>query len=283
MPCLGKALEVKFLADLFRMVEEGVSTALIMEDDLDWDVRLRSQLSEFSMATQLLSQPLIHGGYLDPTFLDPESNPSAATVEIPVSRYSQGEIPLPHGSSPYGTNWDVLWLGHCGARFPNTQQDPKASRGRVVVSDDTTVPQTQYYDHGWGSDELPKQYPNHTRVIHHTAENVCTLAYAVTQTAARQILYQAGLKAFDAPMDIMLRNYCDGRDERPGRKCFTAQPAYFEHFRPRGPLSHYSDIVDNPEEMNEKDYTLNVRVSTQVNLERLTEGREDLIDQYPDI
>lgn len=59
----------------------------------------------------------------------------------------------------------------------------------------------------YGTDELIQQYPDHTRVIHHTAKNVCTLAYAVMQAAARRILYQTGLRSFDAPIDILLRKY----------------------------------------------------------------------------
>jgi hypothetical protein len=245
---------------------------------MDWDVRLRSQLADFALGVQILSQPLSGSGYADPTFPTPidDSQP----VELDLSWISRIQRST---DSPYGWNWDVLWLGHCGANFPSAEHTPKASRGRVVIHNDPTVPQTQYYDIGWGSDELLIQYPNHTRVIHHTADNVCNLAYAVTQKAARQILYQTGVKLFNAPMDIMLRQYCDGQEDRKIRNCFTAQPAYFEHFRPKGDMSHFSDTSENNHTMNEEDFTKNIRVSTKVNLEKLTEGDAMLIDQYPDV
>jgi hypothetical protein len=150
-----------------------------------------------------------------------------------------------------------------------------------------TVPQTQYYEKGWGSDEIIQEYPNNTRVVHHTSGNVCTLAYAVTQKSARQILYQIGLKDFSAPMDIMLRLYCDAVDGRKTRSCFTTQPAYFEHFRPRGNLTRFSDMSEwvstDGSIVNDQDFSANIRLSTKINLEKLTEGEGNLVDQFPDV
>jgi hypothetical protein len=241
-------------------------------------MRIRAQLNDFALATHALSQPLGNSyTYLDPTFPTPKD--ASGPVEFNL-RSAQSVRKPTH--SPYGDNWEVLWLGHCGARFPNADRDPKCSRGRVVLYDDPTVPQTQHYKSGYGSKELIEQHPNHTRVIHHTAENVCILAYAVTQASARRILYQLALKEFDAPYDIMLRRYCDGADNRKVRNCFTAQPQYFEHFRPRGETGHYSDINNYEPGTNEKDYSYNIRISTKVNLGKLSEGEVDFIDQYPD-
>lgn len=36
------------------MVEEGIQTALIMEDDADWDVLLKSQMVEFARGVRYL-------------------------------------------------------------------------------------------------------------------------------------------------------------------------------------------------------------------------------------
>jgi hypothetical protein len=34
-----------------------MNTALIIEDDLDWDIRIKDQLSNFAMASRVLIQP----------------------------------------------------------------------------------------------------------------------------------------------------------------------------------------------------------------------------------
>jgi hypothetical protein len=40
------------------IVFKGLSTALILEDDLDWDLRLQSQLYDFAMLCRSLTQPI---------------------------------------------------------------------------------------------------------------------------------------------------------------------------------------------------------------------------------
>ncbi|RAK95643.1 uncharacterized protein BO80DRAFT_506031 [Aspergillus ibericus CBS 121593] len=64
---------------LQRIVSERISTALILEDDVDWDVTLKTQLHDFAQGALAL-QPN-----------------------------------QPH-ASPYGPSWDLLWLGHCGMK-----------------------------------------------------------------------------------------------------------------------------------------------------------------------
>jgi hypothetical protein len=253
-------------------VDQDLSTALIMEDDVDWDIRVKSQLYEFAGAVNLLAQPLAHGNseYADPTELFPGQNLSTV-----LSKHS-----------PYGDNWDVLWLGHCGARFPSKEQDPALPRRRALIND-PTAPSQQHIFVGFGSDEILRKYPNHTRAISHTAENVCTLAYAVSQRAARQILFDVGLRALENPFDIMLRNYCDGLGGRKVRNCYTAQPSYMAHHRAAGKASKSSDIHDweGQEEAdveNTNAYTFNVRWSTKMNLQKLVDGEKDFVDQWPD-
>ncbi|KAJ5591697.1 LPS glycosyltransferase [Penicillium hispanicum] len=63
---------------LQTIVMNKISSALILEDDCDWDVTLRTQLQEFARGTRALQNS--------------ERNPR----------------------SPYGDNWRVLWLGHIG-------------------------------------------------------------------------------------------------------------------------------------------------------------------------
>ena len=39
-----------------RFLDSGLETALILEDDVDWDVRLRQNLQRFALATRFLSE-----------------------------------------------------------------------------------------------------------------------------------------------------------------------------------------------------------------------------------
>lgn len=65
---------------LKKVVEAGLTTAFIVEDDVDWDVALREKVM----------LPLAKGvrNYTNASFDDI--------------------------STPYGGHWDVLWMGHCG-------------------------------------------------------------------------------------------------------------------------------------------------------------------------
>lgn len=243
-----------------------------MEDDIDWDIRIKSQLHQFAAAVHVLTQSPVSG----------------RKETEPEDIYIGPGLPAPRTlmptRSPYGDEWDMLWLGHCGVRFPEKERDKNLPRNRVLYKDET-VPSSQHIGLQFGTDELVKRYANHTRAVHHTAETVCSLAYAVTQRAARQILYDIGLKELRGPYDIMLREYCDGLGGRKVRNCYTAQPQYFQHHRPVGSKKKNSDISggeQSEDEYNEQAYTYNVRWSTRMNMQRLVDGESEFEDQWPD-
>lgn len=259
------------------MIQEDISSALIMEDDADWDIRLKSQLTEFALAARILSQPVSSNSYsrADPTFDDPSESKELAP-EFQLKQPPSMQIPT---RSPYGDTWDLLWFGHCATRFPVSDRD-RTQRGRVIMSDDKTVAQTQFYASRFGSDEITRIYPNHTRVAHHTAENACTQGYAITKKAAKQLLYEFGVKELTAPIDILLRKYCDGLDGQDVHNCYTTTPTYMDHWIPRGSQKGASDIsaLDG---YYEHDWSFNIRLSAKNNLKKLVDGHEP-VDQYPD-
>lgn len=128
-----------------------------MEDDIDWDIRIKEQLCDFATATQTLMQPAsrIEQSSKSLSHADVERN-SEFDLRNPPWR-------LPPKTSPYGDNWDLLWLGHCGMRFPFNNTNLPKSR---VVWTDYTVPQQQYLWTISNPDDLKEQYQNHTRVVH---------------------------------------------------------------------------------------------------------------------
>lgn len=259
-----------------RIVEQNLTSALILEDDVDWDLRIKLQMRDFARATRALIQPLPGkpNQFLDPTH-DGHYWQGPLDVDVRTAVTSEPT------TSPYGDvdRWDVLWIGHCGTSFP--RNDGNVPLGRAVISDDETVPEPQHFDMQLGSDELIRQYPPHTRVVHRTRGTMCTLAYAVSQQGARRILYEMGVRKLSASYDNMLRLICNGKKDWGLGKCLSVQPQLFQHHRPRGARSKESDISGHGG-FNEQAYSRNIRWSTRINFPKLVNGETDYIDTFQD-
>ena len=222
----------------------------MLEDDIDWDVRIKDQLSDFALSVRMMLQRY----------------PAAAVGEVELNRSTSWLAP---SHSPYGHGWDMLWLGHCGAAIPDKEN------GRVVHRGDRTVPEHQHM-RIW-SKQLLDEYEPHTRIVYRAREGaVCTFGYAVTQAAARRILYLYGLKSFDDPIDMQLNNFCQRNSA-----CFMVQPQLFNHYRSAGSSSADSEIRDSGNEIRAKGYSEMIRLSTRLNLENSMMG-EPLEEQWPD-
>ncbi|KAL2265072.1 hypothetical protein VTJ83DRAFT_7582 [Remersonia thermophila] len=240
---------------LQRIVQENITTALILEDDADWDIRIKSQMRVFAAAARPFTQPVSPSssaktpGWQPPseaTLADlyRHSSPnSEAVIDIPISRVVTMDLPNPH-LSPYGDDWDLLWLGHCGTDFPEERRATDRSDDRwkppplrVTIPDDPTVPLSKYLvphpfalgdslgkqtftgsddedNHEWVDGEGPrrsKRYAQHTRVVHAPRKAVCTQAYAVSQRGARRLLWRFGVgMGLTAGWDLVLSDWCDG-------------------------------------------------------------------------
>ena len=75
-PVLGRMLNMLLIV---RIIRRRLSSAVIIEDDADWDSNLRSTLEYLALGSQAL-------------------------LDTP-----QDKPPL----SPYGDGWDMIWFGHC--------------------------------------------------------------------------------------------------------------------------------------------------------------------------
>jgi hypothetical protein len=212
--------------DAIRMVvQQNLSSVLILEDDADWDVRLKDQMRDLALASQALTQPLESdpSSYADPTYPVP-----ADPATLPTGDLAFDNLPktVPPKNSPYGDYLDFIWVGQCGMRFPTLKQ--KIPKGRVVQKD-ITVPEKSYLSTITNPDPLTAQYPDHTRVVHHVSEGICSLGYAITQAGARRLLHDIGLFDVTAPYDILLRQFCEGSGGRKYHNCLTMQPSLFNH------------------------------------------------------
>ncbi|KAI9840909.1 MAG: hypothetical protein M1837_001236 [Sclerophora amabilis] len=224
---------------LREVVENGYSSALILEDDMDWDVNIHSQLRSLAVGTQYVTSTM---------------QPHRTAI-----------------SSPYGSAWDLLWVGHCGEVV---HTEPPHYRNYTVHPDPTVPPR----DHCTGQHRF-KEYPARTRWIHETGSPVCTFAYAVSLAGAQKILYRQSLVGLDhGPFDNSLSWMC-GAGELD-MKCVSVTPPLFEQHMRKGSMGGDSDIRQgDPKAQREKAYTKNIVWSTRMNIDRLIMGKEP-IDQF---
>ena len=211
----------------------------MLEDDVDWDIRIRPQMRDFARASRLLIQPLqdTSDEYLDSTNPQPSTDQEHEDIFIDI-----GGVKAPT-TSPYGdiNRGDVLWLGHCGNRLPRPS-DGNTPLGRVPLHDDETVPEYQHLDLGFSNDDLLLQYPEHIRVVARARHTTCSLAYGISLGGARRIMWELGVRNMSVPFDIMSQYICDGTEGRELGMCLSVQPQLFQHNRPAGLRAVYSDL-----------------------------------------
>lgn len=288
-----------------RIVKQNLTTALLFEDDVDWDIRLRQQLHDFAIASRFLttSARVAKLSKLDIKEIqnsETENSIHNGTSPNSISPLIQS-LPLPSIStktpqeyeSPYGSpeDWDLLWLGHCGAgfpRFPSTSS--KVGLHNIVVqkNNDITVPLPKYIKaHPFGPpDPLGSSHPPHTRVYHRASGGaLCTVAYAVSQRGARRLLHEFSVKGWSKIFDLQLGEWCAGEDKSGGekaeRRCITVQPPIFAHHHPPAGASDIGGVGGGYATNVETKY---VRFSVRMNLEALVRGErmEEMVDQWPD-
>ena len=104
LPSLQYLYTILNILLVFRIVSKRLSTAIIIEDDADWDLNIRSTMEYLALGSQ--------------TLLDtPEDVP-------------------PH--SPYGDGWDLIWFGHCAS------STIKGDDRRFIMRNDPNVPSRQH-------------------------------------------------------------------------------------------------------------------------------------------
>lgn len=283
---------------LREIVQSGIGSALIFEEDADWDVRIKDQLEQVAQATRALIQPLEdernETRYADPTYphaeLDVQPDP-LILGDLPKTKQPQ--------TSPYGDGWDMIHIGHCGLvspRYPNPHLEEELSRrtpkGHVMIEDDPTVPEPHYIHHvhevHYPSFKQYREDANHTRVVHHSMKFICSHGFAISQAGARKLLHYVGVRALDYPFDKMIENYCQDPELRFKRgACLGTQPAMIAQYRPPGDISKDFEIesawfADHKGNEREKGFDDNIRYSAMINMEKLLDGDTDFEDQYPD-
>jgi len=193
---------------------------------------------------------------------------------------------IPATESPYGDDWDLLWLGYCMQGLPRPESTVH-SKARVVQKSDTTVPTPERLGSDFTPHNMLKDYPAHTRLYHHTHKPVCSTGYALSRRGARKVLWELSVNHYDSgsAYDVMLINLCHG-DRKTKLNCLSTSPALFRHWRPRGLASSESDISPHGDAWREEGKSKDIRWSVRANIPmllNLRRGQEPVwVDQYPD-
>lgn len=234
---------------LRKMVYEGVQTALIIEDDSDWDVNLMTRILPSIAAG---TQKLLH---------------------------TDEKHQTPH--SPYGDGWDLLWLGHCASEL-------RIDAERFLIHNDPTVRPPSKAWEMWDSGYNAKAVTNSTRVVSKANNAICTNGYAVSLAGARKILYHASIEPNPDPIDTRFNSLCDSKYSKkyPHFECLHVYPAIFNSYRKAGREDGDSDQAAGKKDKEKNDKTeqkvkmrdhataFNNVWSVMLNLGNLVKGKE---------
>ncbi|KAH7386022.1 hypothetical protein BKA66DRAFT_415746 [Pyrenochaeta sp. MPI-SDFR-AT-0127] len=231
-------------------LDSGLETALILEDDVDWDIRLRSvQIPLAASAARQLLPPV-------------RSHHPFATFANDHTQY-WGD----HSA------WDLLYLGHCGDYFDEvTENGPKTQRQsfnlsampHVLYQDPTLPPRSDLHPFTQDLFSLLKM-PEHSRVLHRSKFPLCSFGYAVTRPAAERLLNELappkyrkkGPRAYDvallhacnkgsrqrSPMNARpdLHAAKHHQHPKPGLRCWTLNSELFHHMPGRSQVDEIGE------------------------------------------
>ena len=192
---------------LKAFLESGVETALIFEDDVDWDIRLRTR-----------QVPLAQ---------------NAARMLTAANGFEQ-EYPW---SAP--ANWDLLYLGHCGDYFSELKDGVGVGHHHPnnltdiphIVFPDETMPLRGNLHPFTASLLTALNVPERHRILHKSKWPLCTFGYALTRAGAEKILTKVAPPKENLSLDVIA--YDDaikkGCTSRGWLKCYTVNPELFHH------------------------------------------------------
>lgn len=194
-------------------------TMLVLEDDVDWDIHLRTQ--QIPIAASAIRRL------------------SARRTE---PRTSTAYIPARNNYWSNTSTWDILYLGHCGDIFRPTSWTDHVAR---MSWPDPTLPLRKDL-HPYTAKFLESiDVPERTRLIHESIFPLCTFAFALTRPAARRLLYDIAAREADGgtmAYDVRVLEAC--RDL--GFRCWSANPELFHHMESESEIAQVNyGIVDS--------------------------------------
>ncbi|KAK9327870.1 hypothetical protein V1520DRAFT_347566 [Lipomyces starkeyi] len=199
-------------ADAWRdVIDNNFETALILEDDIDWDENIHQIFHDLSLQMQNNKLRLVK--------------------------------PTDHerASAPYGLDWDVLFLGQC------LDQAHPDHRDLVQIYDDPNVPsrkdtQKVFLDQmeslGVEGDDVGKK-----RLLSPAYGPACTMGYAISRKGAQRLLLNLSYLGLRGPVDNdMAWTLQDGKI-----RGYTVTPPLFAAWRVGGQKDS-DNYTPNPNE-----------------------------------
>jgi hypothetical protein len=181
--------------DLLKfVVASDLETAFIVEDDVDWDIRIKDQM-------RLISDNV-------------RQYVGASADDL----------------SPFGTDWDVLWLGHCGSMISDGMKSP------LLFKDDSRC-ETELYS-GWSKKYLRSHLKEGYRQVQDSLATVCTFGYGVTKHGAHRVL-SLTMDGGDEAFDVSLSAHCS---RSAGLRCLVVNPQVFNHYEPTADRGYLSPV-----------------------------------------
>jgi hypothetical protein len=150
------------------MVQNRIQSALIIEDDSDWDVLLKSQMLSFARGVRAIQN-----------------------TTLPVH-------------SPYGDSWNLLTVGHLGVN----NQPTKEQRYYVTHDDPTTIGAERRDFWGKPDVSAEKLQGNYTRYVMEVYTMRGTGAYALSLRGAARLLYDQSILPNAQPIDVAISDVC---------------------------------------------------------------------------
>lgn len=183
-------------------LDSDLESVMILEDDVDWDIHLRTiQIPTAAAAIRKLVSEKTH---------------------------PPGELETRPAWNNYWGNsstWDILYLGHCGDIFRPSSWSSQIPR--VVYEDKTLPPRREM--HPYTAKFLESiNVPEQVRLIHQSIFPLCTFGFAVTRNAAHRLLTEIAPKEAEGgtmAYDVRVLEGC--RDL--GLRCWSANPELFHH------------------------------------------------------
>jgi hypothetical protein len=150
------------------MVQNRIQSALIIEDDSDWDVLLKSQMLSFARGVRAIQN-----------------------TTLPVH-------------SPYGDSWNLLTVGHLGVN----NQPTKEQKYYVTHDDPTTIGAERRDFWGKPDVSAEKLQGNYTRYVMEVYTMRGTGAYALSLRGAARLLYDQSILPNAQPIDVAISDVC---------------------------------------------------------------------------
>ena len=216
------------------MIHENISSAIIMESDVDWDLRIRDSMEGLAGGAKAIADWPFDGS----------KHPKDLSQDL----------------SPYGDNWDLMWIGHCG-----TTAD---GNGRIYAYNDTSAPDEE---HAWDFAGRPGEghRPPGTRIVFQMRKTICTSGYAMSLQGARK--FEKHFREANSPIDLKMWSHCEND---PHLACLAVFPQIISMAESKSNIQHTGGGQSFGHEVTEEKVVAGngIQISARVNAKKKTAG-----------